>query len=268
MKTNIVIFALLLSLSISITIKLHNNIENNNNNYINEITSTLKSLLSYEEIISKPITHYLSLTASSNEIEQLVNTTNRQGILFGNILHSNPDKTSPKLILDSLINYIASLPSIRAIFSSNSDTITKSLSLLSNPSSMSLLSFKQIESVADSTPPGPYTSSSIPCTPSSCPTKKLKWMKCTIVSVSLRTAYEFINMIVNILAKIAWGTCGCVEIPAGKTKKTQCSLTRSIPGVPCNVMHNALKGIFKISLLIWKGYTMSNTICLNPINPF
>lgn len=262
----IVIIVVLLSFSISIKVKLHNTIQSNNNNYINEITSALKTLISYKEIISKPITHYLSLSTSSNEIDQLVNTTNRQAIHFENFFQSASDKTFPKVILDSLINYIASIPRIKSIFSSNSDTIIKSISLISN--SMNLLSFKQLESVADSTPPGPYTSSSIPCTPSNCPIKKMKWMKCTIVSVSLRTAYEFINMIVNILAKITWGTCGCVEIPTGKSKKTQCSLTRSIPGVPCNVMHNALKGIFKISLFIWKAYTMSNTICLNPINPF
>lgn len=103
------------------------------------------------------------MNTSSLEIPSLILQSNVS--LYNNVDISFIDKSSPKAILDSFISYFLSFYKC---------------------------SFRQID--PDAEPPKPYTSKSIPCTPSTCPIKKLKWMKCTVKSVSLRTAYEFINL--------------------------------------------------------------------------
>ena len=235
MKWIIFIFFLFYN-SNAISVNLIQNTISNNDEEVN-IVDLIRYLINYNNIITYPLSYYISMNTSSDDISTLLHQSNVS--LYKSINISFIDKSSPKTILDSFISYILS-------------------------SYQNKHSFKEVDPDAD--PPKPYTSNSIPCTPSSCPIKKLKWMKCTVKSVTLRTAYEFINIILNTLAKTTYGVCGCIEIPSSN-KQVKCTLTRSYPGVPCNVMLNALKGIFKISMFIWKAYTMNNSICLNPISP-
>lgn len=221
----------------SISINLIQNNLSYNDKEVN-LVDLIRYLINYNDIITYPLSHYISMNTSSYDISSLLLQSNVP-VFNRSINISFINKSSTKSILDSFISYFIST------YHNNN-------------------SFKQVDPDAD--PPKPYTGNSIPCTPSSCPIKKLKWMKCTVKSVTLRTAYEFINIILNTLAKTTYGVCGCIEISSGK-KQIKCTLTRSYPGVPCNVMLNALKGIFKISMFIWKAYTMNNSICLNPISP-
>jgi hypothetical protein len=221
--------------------------------------SILKYFTSYNNYDTKQIPTFFPSTIETiiNTIQQFPNTT-ITALPFPNLQLNH--KTSFLSILNNILVHLLSNQELLSFFNQHQLNILQGVEYLTEQTNQTY-SFKQL--------PEPYTSDDTPCNKETCSTKKLKWMKGTVLSVSLRTSYEFVNIIIHILGKIAWGTCGCVDVGAlGKKHQVKCALIRSYPGVPCNVMVSVLKGMFKISLLIWKGYISFNSLNTNPINPF
>ena len=221
--------------------------------------SILKFFTSFDNFHIEQIPTFFPSTIETiiNTIQQFPNTTiNTQPFLN---LQFNREANSLSII-NNIFAHLLSNQELLSFFNQHQLNILQGVEYLIEQTNQTY-SFKQL--------PEPYTSDDTPCNKETCSTKKLKWMKGTVLSVSLRTSYEFVNMIIHILGKIAWGTCGCVDVgKLGKKHQVKCTLIRSYPGVPCNVMVSVLKGMFKISLLIWKGYISFNSLNTNPINPF
>lgn len=125
-------------------------------------------------------------------------------------------------------------------------------------------------SIAELTPTTKYSDGTdIPCINSNdCFVKKLKWMKCTIDRVSLRTAYETANIPLRVIGFVVYNLCACVNIPSGNTYQIDCFNTIAQPGSACTLPNMVYKSIFKNSFMIWESYVETSSICKNPIGPY
>lgn len=122
---------------------------------------------------------------------------------------------------------------------------------------------------ADITPPEKYSDSTdVPCISSmDCFAKKLIWMKCTVMRIGIRTAYETMNMPLRIIGNIVFGLCACSFAPAGEEWQLQANNRNAQPGTACNLPNKIYKALFKASFMIWNAYTAITGICRNPIGP-
>jgi len=126
-----------------------------------------------------------------------------------------------------------------------------------------------IDILAEGNPPAPYSieSDAICHTFDECFAKKLLWMQCVIIEVTVRTTYEMFNMIVKMGAFIVWTICACIAMDAGDNMMINCFNTVSVPGVICTIANMIIKVIFKISFFIWKAFVKLHNFCMNPIYP-
>lgn len=122
---------------------------------------------------------------------------------------------------------------------------------------------------ADMELPKPYSDGSeIPCNSSSdCKMKKLKWMKCTVQRIGVRTVYEMINMPLRIVGQIVYSLCACVHTPSGSNYQVKCTNTTGAPGLICTIPNMIYKSLYKISFTLWNSYTKLSGVCRNPITP-
>lgn len=239
----------------------------------------LKSIMNYDNITTNSVSYFLNLDSKeeetgrkikeSEENNNLTNLTLFSSSLIENntIINEIRKLNDPKSILDKLIEFILSIPIISNTLLKEYDNIMESLKELNdNTNKNTFFSFLQTnipkEQFANIKLPEPYTSSDTPCNKKNCSKKKMIWMNCALRSVALRTSYEAVNVVVQLLSKVAWGMCGCVQTNA----MVKCTLIKGMPGLPCNLMVASLKGITSITYSIWKAYTLNNGFCRNPIS--
>lgn len=182
------------------------------------------------------------------------------------------DNRNTKGVVDHTINYIFTKNEVNVPFYKHKqiinevyDKILSKIENLENPSS-----FLEIASSfnPDADPPKPYTSNEIMCKNSlDCMLKKLLYQKCSVARVNIRTIYEVVNVIFHIMAKIIFLLCACVAVPAGESITIQCMNTNAQPGLICVNPNMVFKGVFKISIMLWKIYELMSTFCWNPIGP-
>jgi hypothetical protein len=250
-----------------------------------------KKLIGYKDIIKKvtDVNYINSIINNESEekvelpVSQLENIK-KQTNSFSEEIHKlkekltsivNEDNRNAKRVVDHTIDFLMGNKEISAPFNKHKNIISEVYErLLKNGddkfdfSSFLELKLKDDQSDANTPPPSAYTSDEIMCKSSlDCMLKKLKYQKCSVARVNIRTIYEIVNVIFHIIAKIISLLCACVPIIAGTSISVPCMNTAGIPGLICNIPNMVYKGVFKISVFLYKIYGLISNFCWNPLGP-
>lgn len=253
---------------------------------VSEGKDILKKIINYDEIKEKLsnadfIKSLINDNKKQSEIEsyfnkypkdKLIEISSSQDNKIKSFINQVKQNSSDlKKVLDMTVDFLANHEEIKNVLIKNKKYYMQYLNESDKLNTANQMRFHQsdIIGIEDLPPPMPYMSLDTPCmTPADCTAKKLLWMKCTVLRVGIRTAYEGINIALNATNKALFGLCACVQIPMGPDKlKCQCNNTNAQPGLACTIPNQVFKGIFKISVQIWKAYQMISHTCFSPINP-
>jgi len=266
---------------------------NSQNNSKQEESSDelFKKLIGYNEIIKKVTDENYINSIINNDSEEkvelpvsLLDNIKKQTNSFSEEVHKlkenltsivNEDNRNGKKVVDHTIDFLMGKNEISTPFNKHKSIIREIYENLLKKgdnkfdfSSFLELKLKNDQSDADTPPPSAYTSNEIMCKSSlDCMLKKLKYQKCSVARVNIRTIYEVVNVIFHIMAKIISVLCACTPTPAGTSITIPCSNTASIPGLVCNIPNMVFKGVYKISVFMYKIYGLISNFCWNPLGP-